>query len=699
MDFSGYEDSLRHTKSFLSTITDPIGQLHRSLNVCYALVSFVYNPTTISPIRAWFQALKDMSSIVTQLKTFPQFVYAVGSIEPHLGVMSSGMHIGDHSVEMERFMGARLYQPGYSAAEILDSTTDAISKYNAECNTRTVMTPKQVYDFLLPHVINNEKPSSVGYPKIMIAVGVTHEPGLSQKFPNSFILECHAQKSLPTHISVYQPRGRTTTKYSTSSDLGNRHINDPKILYYIMKNMHREQHRGLIGECPIRIYNYETELNAILYLLGDKYSVDFGSRAQFEHVVVGDGRAPPLTSVLPQVGDRYNQCRVLILMFMRQHKIYIDVNTLRVYHLDPGSNQTYYYWYQGTLDKLFDDVSFAHGNYADTLARYRKRLISEITQNQTFYDSIVMTYKWIEYGDFCLNLSSGITTPKDGRYACFKYYPNVKLKDATWTRDSVPPIWFYLLFTLGLVEYSKTDTNPYKIIPKGDLLYVLYEILVPRYTQRRNISLSTTDIFNAILAPIRYVYQPITAEFASPVACFSPTRPFNLEDFNAAQVAFFEEFVPTRSIPQDKLLTITNGVTPVGTRSILIDNFDSRVPYPTWAVEGDQQFQHVSAGYKRSFKSVHIAEVYSPELRRDIGKYSCELLREAGSVVYHLAVLYFERGGGLLHIVDPSEVDKYDKWERAAEFIARETEKMVPIDVSQHVATECRNLLPHPNGR
>ena len=682
MNFGVYDDRLRPSKEVASIVNVQLTQCHHSQESAYVLVTFVYRPAIISIMNAWKQVNTDIDSIFASLSKFPGFYYAVSSVEPHLGeVPVQTIYLNDNrDVEIQRFFESRAYVPSMSAGEICEKAVQDCTFYTQQC--KSLQHNVDIYNFMFQYFGFRSAAPIAGYPHINIAVSLKHNP---TRLPTHSEVEAFISRTLPAYIGPRENKGRSSSKFSRESTVQTKSINDPAILQYIIKNGSRLTHQILIGSSGIRLHNAPPEIVSIFASLNMKgvIHMDVPELTQLttEHVQVeiGEGKAPPTSFPISlPVGSKINMCRMMILNYMRKHHMYIDASTGKIYKLVVGSSQTYTPF--GTKESLIEHVGVSNLEYSDLIRQNEKQIFKDFHPGQLFYDSIRMTFKWVEYTDFCLNLSSGITTPKDGRYPCFRFFSNVRLGQKTWTRETVPTYWFWLLYNLGIVQYSQKAVDPSTLEPTSDLLTTLYEILVPRYTRRKNISFSDTAIFDALLAPIKYMYEGISGEYSNLITRFTPEHPFVQESFDASQVVIFERFSPSKQFGIPEILKVTADVNNAGTRSILLEDVSTGLATPQWAMKGSgDDFTYVSPQFQSSFKTFHISESASPEFRRGLSKFSYGVLQETGLVIYHLSILYFASTGGIFHLTNPTEIDRYARWERAAEYITGQTSKAPEI--------------------
>ena len=631
------------------------------------MLTINYDPMLISPLRAYAQVKLDIAYILEMFSLMDGVVYSIATCEPsHSDVpMTVGLGLNDNqSVEIERFFGNRVYQVGTTAETLLTKVDVEAAQYKKECDA--VAPNTNIYTFLRSHF--QGQVTSAGYPQFFVVLGRRS----MKDHPNIFNPISHYEKYFTDHnkrpyLQVQTVfKGRHTSSYQRESTAHNRAENDVQILAHIFKNVTKSEHSNLIGCFPIFTQSIPERVSILMQTLNQRFGfqivVDAPHTEPLRQIVIGGGRAPPPSTlpIIPASESKFHGCLIIICQYMRKHMIYIDITTAIFYHRVSGSNQTYKYWNDGTPKTFLEGLLAESPREADVIRSNYKFIIESIHPQQKFFDAIEMNYKWIEYGDFCLNLSSGITTPKDGRYACFRCFPDVKLGDGSWTAETVPKLWFGLLYALGAVEYDPGKPGTTYLRAKGDLLNILYEVLVPRYTKRRNLSFADASIFRVLLGPLIGLYDK--------TAAFDASNPFDKTLYDAAQVAVFDKFQPSARFGIKQIYDATVNPNESGTRSILVDNFDKTLGYPEWAMKEES----ISAYYMSAFKQVFISEdAAKPEFRRHFAQFANFVLVESGQIVRHLAINYFLSMGGIYHIEEPSQIDMYSRSERAAEFMTQ----------------------------
>lgn len=672
MEFkTAFKNYMKYHKKYDVIICPTLTAYHAAKNCAYMLLTFVCDPHRVSYLDAWAKAADDLDYINGILSQHPSYLYSIGVIEPHINAAKTPPRYDgifpnteNPQVEIERFF-TELYppQPGQAAKDALLKVYDEIQKYS------TGLPPgSNPYEVLYQHYPSTQRNTHFGYPKYYIVLCTLADKVVTSRFLKAEDFETFATQhpQLPPHLVRKNKNGRFAQSYLKESNMENRHVNDSKILLFAIKNAIHLHHDNLIGRLSTKLYNVPVEIVSIFKALYLKHGieVDYGNsdkEIEYKKIIIGAGVAPN-DEYMPHLAplSKTHNCILVILNFMRKYRIFFREDTSIFYKHTVGSHQTYHKY--GDINTLLNAITSEYPDNIE-LMKQNSAYIKTCSKNKnSFFDTIIMSYKWIEYSTFCINLTAGIITPKDGRYSCFAYFPTVNYSDELWRCDSFPQTWLKLLMDVKLAGYDYDNVGRLKIIQPG-VLHRLYELIVPRTeTSMKNLSVNDEKVFGLLLTPFINLYTDVVK--------YDNLSNYDKDTVEDSQLTIIINPKLTRKFGIDKLCS--SATTKTGTRIVTVDTI-TLSHYPSWAYTSTA-FNSISVEDQRlhgNFIDVFDRLVVPDTLLNDMPvlEIQTDMEPETGSIILHLAQSYFMPFGGLKCFNTPEDIDRNIMDERATQYI------------------------------
>lgn len=668
MEFKTCQNYMRYHTKYDSIISSTLSLFHASKNYAFLLMTITCKSELISPIEAWSKAAEDLDTLNDALSKHPNYVYSIGVIEPHINagkLMPSYDGLIENNenpkVEVERFFTHKIpVTDGQSAKDAFGKINSAIAEYQ-----KTLPEGQDIYQLLRYYYPSKQKRTHYGYPRFLIVLCVSTDKIVNNRFPSLNIFYDFIQPQVPYYlIKKNSKSGRHSQTYSKESTMTTRYINDTKILLFALKNTTQMTHDNLVGRCPIKLYNTPIEIISIFKALNSKFGheVDYGDLdkdQEYKKIVIGSGDNPPTSDYFPIITplSKTHNCIIIIVNFMRKYKIYFDEDNSMFYKHVEGSFQTYYKY--GDIQVLLNGVSSEYPDKIDLLKINSPYIRKCSASKESFFDKIIMSNKWVEYNDFCFNLVCGLATPKDGRYPCFSFYPEVKYSDKLWTCESMPQMWLKFLMDLKIVKYDFENVGRLNVaLPH--LLNRFYEIVIPRNDNSiRNLSVNDERIFSLLLTPFFSLYKD--------AICYDNLANYDKNAAEQCQLVVIINPKLSKKFNLDKMCNI--GITKHGTRTVIVDTVTKSL-YPYWAYLGSLDDCKLHSNFNNAFDRLTLEDSYLTTKHIDnISSIRHSFYKESGSIFIHLATTFFHELGGIVFLKDAIEIDAYIAKERARDHI------------------------------
>lgn len=144
----------------------------------------------------------------------------------------------------------------------------------------------------------------------------------------------------------------------------------------------------------------------------------------------------------------------------------------RIYQLVKGSKMTWGLWGEGTQYEgstvYFMGCIMTQENIFLTM--YRNKILDIMKENdQKILPTVELDCQWIEFGDCYMCMALGVVVKENTRYACIKYYPEIKWEDIEGERVERPNRF------MEIIENSIKEDEE-----RNKLCRELYKLYLPR---------------------------------------------------------------------------------------------------------------------------------------------------------------------------------------------------------------------------
>lgn len=450
----------------------------------YGLMTITYDPSLISPIRAWSDVMDHSGKILEILSQNSS--HCICTIEPHTGddlflSIPTSINSKNHKsrrVEIERSLlseyGGQEINRVLPASCILKYIEEQIEKGYNKINTS--------------HVSGNKH----GYPHLHIAIYFETSNIMFKSFEE--LLVERLEKTILDVINIHTSSNKRR-KFDTITYRGNHIDNDVKILGYIFKNVSRGSHEKLL-DCKSFVFS-EGVPTVLRNYISCHFKSSGGRKCMRNDVLNLDNGIVDKVGVTiePKNSDVFNSYIYHINEYLRTNNMRINTFTpeLSIYKKVEGTN-TYEFEesFSGFINRL-EIIIPHHRGYLPL-----SRISNFITSNCNLFRTIYLTFTYVEFEDCIFSIERRQKYEKKELIYSFKYFPypigSFKNKSQKY---------------LKMIDiFCKSSDNLYEI-HLSNVISAIYHVISPGYS-KLPIALCDSFAVEKMMNPILNLLWPVS---------------------------------------------------------------------------------------------------------------------------------------------------------------------------------------------
>lgn len=432
-----------------------------------------------------------------------------------------------------------------SIVSILSKEIDVVYIVSGiEIHTGSKKEKKKSVDTTVPTV--PEKLSSSNYPHIHLAVALKKNSDASIREIRSF---ANMLLNICDDVDVRSKSDRFGKK-KKGRDLNI--DNDAKILGYVFKNARfKDVYFSLGKRYPCTLFN--TYSNPNIDTLFDKFINESCVFFNMKNLII-DSRNPIIPLVTDAPLTNLDKMIRIVDDYLKRNLLKINSRGI-IYQLLPGSKCTWIEW--GDNDKLIKLITTKQNT---NILRKSRADFDDYTKGgyDNIFDGITISFDWIEFNDFFLQLSTGKITKYPIDAHCFAYF-NIKYSDINSILDKPPERWLRIIENSNYLDKGELTKDGHI------LLKDLFELLRPKKHKVKSAFLfgSANCGKTSLIRPILNIFPPST------IMTVTKANSFELGSLKPdTQIIFLDEFSPgTSGLNRDQFLKLLEGKVPMAINS------------------------------------------------------------------------------------------------------------------------------------